>query len=200
MNEQRSSQEVMMNRRALPDRDALFAALEPFVNCGDSAADLHRFRQQNSNLFPSDFYDQSERLAKAGKPDNFFSWMKRQLRSVWKGRDPAGTRLEVLLGMRSVNYYGFAGGDFAAEVNEHLAILKELIHLCGTVTEEDVKFAANLMFPAHIRADWLGSGLQYEPAIDFQQAVYALMRESWRARVCPMCARYLIAAKPANIY
>jgi hypothetical protein len=200
MNEQRSSPKLVMNRRALADRDALFAALELFVNCGDGAADLKRFRQQHPNFFSPDFYDQSERLAKSGKPDNYFSWMKRLLRSVWKGRDPVGLRLEVLLGMRSINYHGHAGGDFAAEVNEHLAILDELVHIRGNVTEEDVNLAANLTFPAHVRADWLGSGLQYEPAIDFQKAVYALMSESWRARVCPMCARYLIAAKPANIY
>jgi hypothetical protein len=188
-----------MNQRAQPDRESLFAGVESFANCGDGASDLHRFRLQQPQFFPVEFYDQSEHLAKAGK-DNFFNWLKRQLRSVWEGRDPAGTRLAVLLGIKDVSYAGPPGGDFQTETTEHMAILADLVRLWEAPTAEDIDLAANRLFPARITPDWHGSKLQYEPTIDFQHAVYALMNESWRARRCLVCPRYLIAAKPASTY
>ncbi len=191
---------MSMNQRATPDREALFAALELFVNCGDTKSDLHSFRLQHPHFFQAEFYDQSEQLAKAGKRDNFFNWLKGQLRAVWEGRDPAGTHLGVLLGIQSVSYAGFGGGDFQAEVTEHMAIFGDFIDLCKPPSEEHAMVGAHMLFAARITPDWQGSTLQYEPTIDFQHAVYMLMNESWRARVCPICRRYLIADKPANIY
>lgn len=188
-----------MNQRAQPDREALFAALELFVNCGDKAADLHRFRLQQPQFFPVEFYEQSEQLAKA-KKDTFFSWLKRQLRTVWEGRDPAGIRLAVLLGIRDVNYAGIPEGDFAAEATEHAVIFSDLIDLRDAPGEDSTTLGAHMLFASRITPDWHGGRLQYEPTIDFQDAVYALMNESWRARVCPICRRYMIATKPANMY
>ncbi|MGA2980146.1 MAG: hypothetical protein ABSD76_11200 [Terriglobales bacterium] len=188
-----------MNQRARPDREALFAALDLFVNCGDEMTDLQRFRLQHPQFFPVEFYDQSEQLAKAGK-NNFFNWLKRQLRTVWEGKDSAGTRLAVLLGIRDVNYYGMPGGDFAAEVIEHATIFSDLADLTDAPGQDYTTLGAHMLFAAAITPDWQGSRLQYEPKIDFQEAVYALMNESWRARVCLTCRRYIIAAKPANIY
>jgi hypothetical protein len=189
-----------MNERARPDPEALFAALELFVNCGDTASNLHRFRLQHPQLFPQEFYDQSEQLANAGKKDNFFNWLKRLLRAVWEGRDPAGTRLAVLLGIKDVSYVGPPGGDFQAEVTEHMAIFADLISLWEMPTAKDISLAANRLFAARITPDWHGSKLQYEPTIDFQDAVFTLMGESWRARRCRICRCYMIAAKPANTY
>lgn len=188
-----------MNHRAQPDREALFAALELFVNSGDTSSELQSFRRQHPQFLPVEFYEQSEQLAKA-KKDTFFSWLKRQLRTVWEGRDPAGIRLAVLLGIRDVNYYGIPKGDFAAEATEHAVIFSDLIDLRSMPGEDSTVLGAHMLFRAEITPDWQRSRLQYEPQIDFQDAVYALMNESWRARVCPICRRYIIAAKPANIY
>lgn len=188
-----------MNERAKQDRESLFAALELFANCGDTVSDLRSFRLQHPQFFPQEFYEQSEQLARAGKHDNYFNWLKRLLRSVWEGRDPKGRRLAVLLGIKDVSYAGFPGGDFQAEVTEHLAIFSELARLWEKQPSE-YDLAANLLFPAHVIPDWRWSEFRYEPTVDFQDAVYALMKESWRARVCRIDQRYMIAAKAANIY
>jgi hypothetical protein len=189
-----------MNQRATPDRESLFAALELFANCKDTPSDLHSFRVQHPQLFPAEFYDQSEQLARAGKKNTFFNWVKRQLRTVWEGRDPAGTRLAVLLGIQSVSYAGPPHGDFAAEVTEHMSIFLDFIEMCKPPSEEHATLGAYALAGARVTPDWQRGGFQYEPVIDFQDAVYALMNESWRARICPICRRYIIAAKPANIY
>jgi len=200
MNDIGSGQKSRSNQRATPDRGAIFAALELFVNCGDKLSDLRRFRQQHPQFFPQEFYKQSEQLGSAGKNDNFFNWLKRQLRSVWRGWDSEGTRLAVLLGIKAVSYAGPPGGDFAAEVTEHMAIFSDLVRLWETPTEKDISLGANTLFPARITPDWQEGKFRYEPTIDFQNAVYALMNESWRARLCANCPKYMIAAKPGNIY
>jgi hypothetical protein len=190
---------MQMNRRAT-DNETLFAALELLVNCGDGAIDFRRFRQQHPHFFPDDFYVQSERLLKSGKKDNMFNWFKRQLRSVWEGRDPQGTRLGVLLGIAPVSYAGPPGGDFQMEVTERMAIFADLVSLRNPPVEEDVNIAAHLLFAARIVPDWERGVLRYEPTIEFQSAIHALLMESWRARMCRTCRKYLIAAKSANIY
>jgi hypothetical protein len=187
-----------MNQRA--DREKLFAALEMFVNCGDTASDLHRFRLQHQTFFPEAFYEQSEQLANAGKKDNFFSWLKRQLRAVWAGQDPHGKRLSVLLGLESVSYAGPPNGDFAVEATEHMAIFTDFVVMCSTPSDDHASVGGFALSAARIVPDWLGGGFRYEPWIEFQDAVHMLMSESWRAKVCRMCRRYIVAAKPGSMY
>jgi hypothetical protein len=189
-----------MNQRAPKDREKLFAALVSFANCGDKVQDLNSFGRSHPTFFPTGFYEQSRQLAVAGKKGNFFNWYKRQLRTVWEVRDPDGTRLEVLLGIREMGFYGFEGGDFQAEMGEYQAIQADLIELWHTHGQEGVNLAANKLFGAQITADWHGGKLRYATQIDFQKALYLLMTESWRARLCRICRRYMIAAKPASLY
>jgi hypothetical protein len=190
---------LALNQRTDADQKSLWAALEMFANCGDQVSDLQAFRQQHPRFFPVMFYDHGELLLKAGK-DNFFNWRKRLLRSVWEGRDPEGKRLAVLLGTEEASYYGFKGGDFKAEEAEFVAISSDALRLGETLTEGDITYASDRLFPARVNPDWQAGSFRYKPTIDFQAAVYALMRESWRARVCPICRRFIIASKPANIY
>jgi hypothetical protein len=203
------SEHTILQERSQQEKEALFAALDAFVNCGipaaqradehrpDNLRDLQLFRLQNPQFFPQDFYDQSEMLARAGK-DNYFDWYKRLLRAVWEGRDAENKRLAVLLGLENAGYYGPLGGDFQREAGENMAIFSSLASLWSN-TEAGVDLAAHQLFSAHIAPDWQGEELRYRPAIEFQEAVYALMRESWRARLCN-CGRYIIAAKPKTTY
>lgn len=49
-------------------------------------------------------------------------------------------------------------------------------------------------------ADWERGELGYEPANDFQRAVYSLFRQSWRARFCRECQRPFIAEKHPQMF
>jgi hypothetical protein len=44
-------------------------------------------------------------------------------------------------------------------------------------------------------ADWVRGEFSYQPANDFQRAVFTLFRQSWRARICRECQKLFIAAK-----
>jgi hypothetical protein len=51
-----------------------------------------------------------------------------------------------------------------------------------------------------IMADWARGEFIYEPANDFQRAVYRLFRESWRARSCRQCQKLFIARKHPQMF
>lgn len=200
MVERVSNRKSVLNRQVDPDQESLWAALDKFVNCGDQASDIHGFGLQYPRFFSIEFYEQSEQMAKAGKGDVFFNWFKRLLRAVWEGRDPEGKRLAILLGLEDASYYGLPAGDFQAEQAEYAAISLDALGLRETLKEGDPTYFAERLFRARINPDWQAGRFRYKPTIEFQQAVYSLMNESWRARVCPICRRFIIASKPANIY
>jgi hypothetical protein len=187
-----------MNRRVDHDKERLFAALEMFVNTGDTADELRAFRRQHQQFLSAEFYDRSEKLASGGK-DSLFNWYKRLLRDVWEHRDPEGTRLAVLLGLRETNYYGPVGEDFAAEAMERMGILNAMRE-----KQYGGGFDMGLFpsFPPKIVPDWRTGVFQYKCASEFQRAVYELMHDSWKARRCLVqkCGKYMIAAKPASLY
>jgi hypothetical protein len=204
-----TSAKAVSNRRATLDREALFSALELFVNTGDSVRDLQVFRSQHRDFFRARFYDASEELANAGK-DTYFHWYKRTVRTVWEGRDAGNTRLRILLGIRQVHDADPGPrelrarrrplGDFEKEEQEYQDILDDdLFRQYGPEPNAHlVKIGADMI--CDVIPDWWSGALQYDCEVHFQLALYELMRESWRARVCPICRRYMIAEKPANFY
>jgi hypothetical protein len=54
--------------------------------------------------------------------------------------------------------------------------------------------------PTQVDPDWTSGTFRYEPNTNFRRALYALFRQSWRAKVCPQCKRYFIADKPPQRY
>lgn len=187
-----------MTRNKL-DHQMLLAALQEFVNCGDSLDDLRSFRSREHEFFSSHFYDLSDYQAVHGMA-TFFNWFKRLLRRVWKGNDVKGWRLAVLLGIAQPNYTtGLPGGDFEQEATEHAAMASELAAKLADHKGEKPLFRG-LVISATPTPSWLTSEMNYEFQTEFQEAVYRLMGQSWRAKVCPIDGKYFIAAKPPNLY
>lgn|SRR5487761_842299 len=52
----------------------------------------------------------------------------------------------------------------------------------------------------HLIADWVRGEFSYQPANDFQRAVFNLFRQSWRARSCRECQKLFIAAKHPQMF
>jgi hypothetical protein len=177
-----------------PDQK-LFSALEMFVNCGDSLGELRSFRKCHPSFFPPEFYEQSEWLAATGRND-FFNWYKRLLRMVWEGRDPDGIRLSVLMGIREPSsYIGAPTGDYAQEAVEHNDMRGELV-----INRSKGAPLSVPLRPAQLVPRWRTGEVQYVLMVDFQRAVYLLMQQSWRAKICLIDSRYFVAAKPHNLY
>jgi hypothetical protein len=205
-----------VNRQAKPeyaDKEALFAALDLFVNSGDSLADIRKLRLQCPSLFGAKFYDTAERRASLGK-DEFLSWYKYALRQVWQGQDSEGKRLAVLLGLRyplaDSSIIGEAeDSEYTWEANRWYVIFNQMnddyYRVVNDPTIENWEENAPLLpeksfFSINSFVDWRSGEIRYEFDPKFCQAVYLLMKESWRARVCQICKRYFVAAKPAQFY
>jgi hypothetical protein len=211
MSESTTHHVMTSNRRADPKREAMFSALELFVNGGDSLRELQVFRMQHQDFFPARFYDLSEELAQAGKK-NYFNWYKRMLRVVWEGRDLDNVRLGVLLGVQSVTDVSAAprvslpanqgpARDFQDDEREYQEIFDhDLLRRYKQHSTTRFLGAVGPGLGCAIVPDWRSGALRYDCEVHFQFAVYDLMRESWRARVCPICRRYMIAEKPGNFY
>jgi hypothetical protein len=53
---------------------------------------------------------------------------------------------------------------------------------------------------ASVLPQWRSSKFEYVSSNDFQKAVYLLLSESWRAKVCRRCGKYFIADKAAQVF
>jgi hypothetical protein len=53
---------------------------------------------------------------------------------------------------------------------------------------------------ASVLPQWRGGKFEYASSIDFQKAVWLLLSESWRAKVCRRCDKYFIADKAAQMF
>jgi len=161
-----------------------FLALEDFVNLGDSPRDLVKFRQKYPGFAPF-------RLVKGEGADEtkvspfdarflpaILAW-RDLLREVWRG-DAAGWELETLLGIIPEARERWAGtAPFVALWNHGLDAIE----------------GAGLHIPkelARITAVWQDGQFDYR-GTDFEDAVFALWKSHWRAKVCPMCESYFIA-------
>jgi hypothetical protein len=57
-----------------------------------------------------------------------------------------------------------------------------------------------IIVPAQFAPIWHTSRFEYRPRVVFQQILYELWKQSWRARRCPRCRRYFVADRPARLY
>jgi hypothetical protein len=53
---------------------------------------------------------------------------------------------------------------------------------------------------ASVLPDWRSGKFEYVSSKDFRRAVYLLLSESWRAKVCRKCGTYFVADKGAQVF
>ena len=146
------------------------------------------------------------------------------LRRVWRREDPNGSSLSVLLGFDAA--WAAVLEEAEIEKEEPLRIKEE----DGTIFEVEapVDYGRLLMWKAPKMPEvhtedgirWMDEqtttscGLPLgTPMVDgktstivwkfgcqFQTAIYYLMQERWRARVCPWCSKYFVADKATRKY
>lgn len=176
------------------NRERLFAALEQFVNLGDSLPDLEKFREQWPDFFPPHVYDKTLESAQEGRfvsisgdstrPITFAEYIdvdepnvthflcgyRNWLRQIWRDSESAQPEwLFWMLGVVRDNSSPFS------EVGEYMPL-------------------------ADSQLNWKTGHLEYKHSFEFQAALYALFTSSWRAKMCARCSRYFIAAKSAQRY
>lgn len=181
---------IGLKQRASTHTQFLFAGLEAFANLGNSLEEYQAFISAHPTFWPVELRNkENEALGWGHDEDSHVLTItfRDYLRRVWRGEQSAhyGQVLKILLGLE--------------------------VETAGEDLNADHYYAASLTFvekshPGYRHAlpviivDWALGEFSYEPLNDFQRAVYALWRESWRARICPECGRAFIAAKPPQLY
>jgi hypothetical protein len=202
---------------AAEEKENLLSTLEAFVNLEDRLDDFLEFGEMNPNFFPVPIRDESQ-ISQTPLPDPCFSstiissvktadegmkwWTKGvawnpvchklclfyrdSLRRAWHPPLPGpwdvstGEEFEILLGLTPDQYAGRDDRALEVILYTHPAAKPELQN--------------------RIMADWKTGTFLYDPANDFQRAVYILFREGWRAKVCERCSRRFVADKPVQRY
>lgn len=188
------------SRRAGAERERLFHRLERFVNLGDDLGSLQAFGSECPTFAPVTFHDSRDPEARerplAWKPEfgRVFLTFRNILREVW--RTGAKAELGVLLGTNRV-------GTEILNRGAQPSLLHQGPVKGWQASLWEARKAIPIQYftsPSEISPDWWAGTFRYEPDTEFRRAVYELFRQSWRARICPVCERYFIALKPPQRY
>jgi len=185
-----------VNRLARPERQRLFRGLERFVNTGDSAEEYKAMGKGWPGFWPRTLLDgQGDSLAWADDCHALFLVFRNALRYVWIPLPDAVKRgaVSFLLGIGGEFECLEAGGTVLLPVQG----LNEAWEKITKHSPGGSDTSCPLLHPR-----WTTGELAYVPGKgnDFQRALYLLLRESWRAKVCAKCSTYFVASKPAQLY
>ncbi len=195
-----------MNHRAGNDRSRLFAGLELFVNAGDSDEEYLKLQAQVATFWPLALrgpfgprgLDQPLEWPRAGQ--FLFHAFRDYLRRLWRSdfyKDDDSTvdgrYLQYVLGLETRYTVDPPGGLTDATLPD------QAFRNGWTVLSREHK-GVYCAGGATVLPQWRSSKFEYMSSIDFQRAVYLLLSESWRAKVCRRCSKYFIADKPAQMF
>jgi hypothetical protein len=172
------------------------------VNADDTKGSYRDLASQWPTFWPHDIGDtrNDDRLNWSPDAHTLFLDYRNKLRKVWAG--DAETRLSsvlaYLLGIISIDE--LMGREYVLDVDalwfeaERSATarawqLLQKSHPGATIGPH------SMVFPL-----WGLGNLCYLPRSDFENALWLLCQENWRARVCCECKRYFIADKAARRY
>lgn len=174
-----------VNKRAGGDTQRLLWWLEDFVNVGDRLADYQNFATTHANFWPIPLFDPAGKQLEDWTPKahKLFLAYQECLRRIWRREEQALHNKEVgfLLGMEQHRYFDRGGA------------IPELLRAAWADLPN-----AQCRVHTRVSPDWTRGEFVFTPMNDFQQAVYLLFRESWRARVCEWCSKCFLADKPAQ--
>lgn len=151
--------------------------------------------------------DKTEELSWHPACHGLFLFYRDTLRALWSGEEDElpkfGARAEdFLLGTSDLLASLFAearlclndpGTSFPKKYPS-----SELSDWCRTIVQQFP--TVQVTRTGALMADWDMGDFCFYPVTDFQIAFYLLFRQSWKARVCPRCSKFLVARKPKQIF
>jgi hypothetical protein len=193
-------------KRQAPDEKArLFEGLTRVGNAGDSVEDYLQLQKTASSFWPITIHGPygdkglDQQIAWVPSGHALFLAFKHYLRKVWihdfttsDGTIMDGVYLGLLLGLdiRFTEEKGYTDGPLFPDESFH----KGWLQLKESYPDAYCQGWA-LAVP-----NWGHGGFDYVPVNDFQRSVYALLKESWRAKRCRFCASFFIADKSAQSF
>jgi hypothetical protein len=201
------------NRKAGIDRELRLNDLEAFANLGDTPEGWRRFHLKCPHFFPKDLSQWLYEYADAWwqnppevkavlKPPLLY--YRDRLLQVWSRNDHEGVNLKLLLGFeREARREGVSRGlvmpgtPFKRKGDRKLSLGK---FIPGQPIDPDQQTTIAGLPPGRPIVDGISGAITWEFGCKFQQAVYELMQQRWRAMVCPECGKYFLADKTRQIY
>jgi hypothetical protein len=201
-----SSQTAARHRAADENRVRFFAGLEVFVNAGDSDEEYRNLQIQLPTFWPLRLQgpfgpggsDGPLEWPAAGQ--SLFRAFRDYLRRLWRsdfynddGSMVDGRYLQYVLGLET---------RYAVDPPHGLidAVLPTQAFREGWLVLRKEHEGVYCSGPANPLPNWRSNKFEYVGSNDFQKAVYQLLSESWRARVCRRCGKYFIADKAAQVF
>lgn len=217
---------LMPNASAPKEIGRLFAGLELLANLGDSYPEYCEFVKKYPTFCPVILFDESTNrqleLLQNESAHELFKVFRDYLRSVWR-REPAALREQVqqiLLGV-ATRPLGCEPLDQNEALQDHIPERIGATDWNERLEARSVKMFENfppryrramMLMKLHpdsrffrpyfpkIMADWESGEVFFELRTDFQRAVYALFRQSWRARVCRECQKLFVAVRHPQMF
>ena len=187
------------NQRARDNSLLLLDRLHAFVNLPDDLNVFESFFRQYPEICPVNFckYDLGKTTQDpVGWRLEFFEVFcvfREMLRAVWERGD--NQALAVLLGTDQDAWNIVSRREPASALERILRGFGMSLQNAMLKVPSYYVAVSSKVFP-----DWRTGAFRYEPETDFRRAVYALFRQSWRAKICHQCNKYFIADKPAQVY
>ncbi len=207
-------------KRLAKDKVRMFEALAAYANMGDTPEDWKRFRLQYPDFFTSadfesirgfpwegfanldqwmytfaeswhkDFFSDPN-LPKFALPLPPLLWYRNRLRSAWAMTDRHGYSLSVLLGFEQEAQR--IGAEHPGEVASEPIMRPALVP-----SQRPLKEGSHGLPPGRPLINGVTGDIQWQFGCVIQQAVYELVKERWRARICPICGKYFVAMRTAQ--
>src|ERR1039457_3363785 len=191
---------MIPSKRLAKDKLRLFEALAAYVNMKDTPAEWQRFRLMYPEFFPQELSAWMYQLAeewhkfsaeiKSTLPP--LLWYRNRLRSIWARTDQHGYSLAVLLGFEKEAQAIAEGhrGEIGFEGFYRTA------RVPGRTLFDQFDVGKVKGLPQGSTAiNGVTGQIRWEFGCKLQQAIYELMQERWRAKICPTCGKYFVAMK-----
>ena len=191
-------------------KGSFFEALAALANLQNDIAEYDKLKLKYPNIWPVEIRDGPDEVLR-WDPEAFtlLRFYRDLLRCVWDWPyDPAShyernrkrEALQILMGISSFETMGISNfermltkQDFppGTPSSEYQSAWREIrSNIAGAIPG-----SAGWAFPS-----WPSGQFVYVPANPFQEALYLLFRESWRARICRSCQKFFVADKQQRQY
>lgn len=199
---------MRVSNRLAKDKLRMFEALAAYANMGDHPEDWKKFHLMYPDFFPVKsgfnregfenlttwmywFAEEWHKDLSAFPVVPPLLWYRNRLRSVWARTDQSGYALAVLLGFEkeAVKIASEYPGEIAFETIARPSLVPG---------QQARKEESHGLPPGRPLINGVTGSVTWEFGCNIQQAVYELMLERWRTKICPMCGKFFVAMKTAQ--
>ncbi len=184
--------------------EVLFEGLAAIANLKDDASSYHKLQLKYTYMWPMCVNDEGGQEKLRWTPEGFalLRHYRDLLRKVWIWPcDPDD--LNELTEKRGSLEILFGVAEFLRDLREKPSIFPDSPRGRYERLWQEIRRqvpGATLASTTKVYPSWPSGQFVYSPQNQFQEGLYLLFRESWRARICIQCRSHFIADKHQRLY